>query len=85
MDNFYTMTVYEKGAEVIRMIYQLLGQDLFRKGMDLYFEKFDGMAVTLEDFVGVHGNGIRPQPGPSFFPCGTPSQATPPGIHDPAI
>ncbi|WP_321492572.1 aminopeptidase N [uncultured Desulfobacter sp.] len=53
MDNFYTMTVYEKGAEVIRMIYQLLGQDLFRKGMDLYFEKFDGMAVTLEDFAGV--------------------------------
>ena len=53
MDNFYTMTVYEKGAEVIRMIYQFLGQDLFRKGMDLYFEKFDGMAVTLEDFVGV--------------------------------
>nr|WP_320191846.1 aminopeptidase N [uncultured Desulfobacter sp.] len=53
MDNFYTMTVYEKGAEVIRMIYQLLGQDLFRKGTDLYFEKFDGMAVTLEDFVDV--------------------------------
>jgi aminopeptidase N len=53
MDNFYTMTVYEKGAEVIRMIYQLLGPDLFRKGMDLYFKKFDGMAVTLEDFVGV--------------------------------
>lgn len=53
MDNFYTMTVYEKGAEVIRMIYQLLGQALFRKGMDLYFEKFDGMAVSLEDFVGV--------------------------------
>ena len=53
MDNFYTMTVYQKGAEVIRMIYQLLGQDLFRKGMDLYFENFDGMAVTLEDFVGV--------------------------------
>ena len=47
------MTVYEKGAEVIRMIYQLLGRDLFRKGMDLYFESFDGMAVTLEDFVGV--------------------------------
>ena len=35
------------------MIYQLLGQNLFREGMDLYFEKFDGMAVTLEDFVGV--------------------------------
>jgi aminopeptidase N len=53
MDNFYTMTVYKKGAEVIRMIYQLLGQDLFRKGMDLYFENFDGMAVALEDFVAV--------------------------------
>ncbi len=53
MDNFYTTTVYEKGAEVIRMIYQLLGHDLFRKGMDLYFETFDGMAVTLEDFLGV--------------------------------
>ncbi len=53
MDNFYTMTVYEKGAEVIRMIYQLLGQELFRKGMDLYFDSFDGMAVTIEDFIGV--------------------------------
>ncbi len=53
MDNFYTTTVYEKGAEVIRMIYQLLGHDLFRKGMDLYFETFDGMGVTLEDFLGV--------------------------------
>ncbi|MCG8689304.1 MAG: aminopeptidase N, partial [Desulfobacterales bacterium] len=53
MDNFYTMTVYEKGAEVIRMIYQFLGKETFRKGMDLYFEKFDGKAVTLEDFIGV--------------------------------
>ncbi|WDP93108.1 MAG: aminopeptidase N [Desulfobacter sp.] len=53
MDNFYTMTVYEKGAEVVRMIYQLLGREMFRKGMDLYFEKFDGMAVTIEDFLGV--------------------------------
>ncbi len=53
MDNFYTMTVYEKGAEVVRMIYQLLGRDGFRQGMDLYFEKFDGMAVTIEDFLGV--------------------------------
>jgi len=53
MDNFYTMTVYEKGAEVVRMVYQLLGRDGFRQGMDLYFKKFDGMAVTIEDFLGV--------------------------------
>ncbi len=53
MNNFYTMTVYEKGAELVRMIHQLLGEENFRKGIDLYFEKFDGMAVTIEDFVGV--------------------------------
>lgn len=53
MDNFYTMTVYEKGAELVRMIFQLLGKDGFRKGMDLYFERFDGMAVTIEDFLDV--------------------------------
>lgn len=51
MNNFYTMTVYEKGSEVIRMIYTLLGKDNFRKGMDLYFQRFDGMAVTCDDFV----------------------------------
>ncbi len=53
MDNFYTTTVYEKGAEVVRMIYQLLGQNTFRKGMDRYFEKYDGMAITIEAFLGV--------------------------------
>jgi len=51
MNNFYTLTVYEKGAEVIRMIHTLLGKDKFRKGMDLYFKRFDGMAVTCDDFV----------------------------------
>jgi aminopeptidase N len=51
MNNFYTATVYNKGAEVIRMIHTLLGKELFRKGMDLYFERFDGKAVTTEDFV----------------------------------
>ncbi|ACN15545.1 PepN [Desulforapulum autotrophicum HRM2] len=51
MNNFYTMTVYDKGAEVIRMISLILGSERFRQGMDLYFEKFDGMAVTTEDFV----------------------------------
>ncbi len=53
MDNFYTMTVYEKGAELIRMIHLLLGEVNFRQGMDLYFKKFDGMAVTIENFVSV--------------------------------
>ncbi|MCK5542426.1 MAG: aminopeptidase N [Desulfobacterales bacterium] len=51
MNNFYTMTVYEKGAELIRMILTILGQDLFKKGMNLYFDKYDGMAVTIEDFI----------------------------------
>lgn len=53
MDNFYTMTVYEKGAELIRMIHQLLGEELFQKGMKLYFKKFDHMAVAIDDFVSV--------------------------------
>ena len=51
MNNFYTVTVYDKGAEVIRMIHTLLGADGYRAGMDLYFERFDGQAVTCDDFV----------------------------------
>ena len=51
MNNFYTVTVYDKGAEVIRMIHTLLGTEGFRKGMDLYFERHDGQAVTCDDFV----------------------------------
>lgn len=51
INNFYTSTVYEKGAEVIRMIATLIGKDNFRKGMAKYFELFDGKAVTTEDFV----------------------------------
>jgi aminopeptidase N len=51
MNNFYTLTVYEKGAEVIRMLHTLLGKENFRKGMDLYFKRYDGMAVTCDDFV----------------------------------
>ncbi|MEM9802615.1 MAG: aminopeptidase N, partial [Planctomycetota bacterium] len=50
MNNFYTTTVYEKGAEVIRMYETLLGRDGFRRGMDLYFERHDGQAVTCDDF-----------------------------------
>jgi aminopeptidase N len=49
--NFYTLTVYEKGAEVVRMQHTLLGADGFRKGMDLYFARHDGQAVTCDDFV----------------------------------
>ncbi len=51
INNFYTMTVYEKGAEVIRMIHTILGEELFQKGMKRYFEKHDGQAVTCDDFV----------------------------------
>lgn len=51
INNFYTATIYEKGAEVIRMVRTMLGVDGFRKGMDKYFELFDGQAVTTEDFL----------------------------------
>ena len=51
INNFYTATVYNKGAEVIRMMHRLLGADGFRKGMDLYFERHDGQAVTCDDFA----------------------------------
>jgi len=51
INNFYTLTVYEKGAEVVRMIRTLVGVEGFRKGSDLYFERHDGQAVTCEDFV----------------------------------
>ena len=51
IENFYTLTVYEKGAEVIRMLHTLLGGAGFRKGSDLYFQRHDGQAVTCQDFV----------------------------------
>ncbi|WP_288430726.1 aminopeptidase N [uncultured Agrobacterium sp.] len=51
INNFYTTTVYEKGAEITGMIATILGEDGFRKGMDLYFERHDGQAATVEDFV----------------------------------
>ena len=60
INNFYTVTVYEKGAEVVRMYQTLLGRDGFRKGMDLYFERHDGQAVTTEDFLAAmaDANGV---------------------------
>lgn len=51
INNFYTLTVYEKGAELVRMLRTLLGSKGFRRGMDLYFKRFDGKAVTIEDFL----------------------------------
>jgi len=51
INNFYTLTVYEKGAEIVRMIRTLLGHEGFRKGSDLYFQRHDGQAVTCEHFV----------------------------------
>ena len=60
INNFYTLTVYEKGAEVVRMIHTLVGADGFRKGSDLYFERHDGQAVTCDDFVSAmeDANGV---------------------------
>ena len=51
IDNFYTATIYNKGAEVIRMMATIIGRDAFRKGMDLYFQRHDNSAVTIEDFA----------------------------------
>ena len=51
IDNFYTATIYEKGAEVIRMLKALIGADAFRKGADLYFDRWDGHATTVEAFI----------------------------------
>ena len=51
ISNFYTLTIYEKGAEVVRMLHTLLGAEGFRKGTDLYFDRHDGQAVTCDDFI----------------------------------
>ena len=51
INNFYTLTIYEKGAEIVRMLAELLGPEAFRAGSERYFERFDGQAVTIEDFV----------------------------------
>jgi aminopeptidase N len=51
IDNFYTLTIYEKGAEIVRMQYHLVGPEDFRRATDLYFDRFDGQAVTCDDFV----------------------------------
>ncbi len=60
INNFYTVTVYEKGAEVVRMLHTLLGPEGFRRGSDLYFARYDGQAVTTDDFVAAmeEANGV---------------------------
>ena len=59
INNFYTTTIYEKGAEVIRMIYNYLGKTLYKKGMNLYFNRYDGKAVTCEDFIKALADGSK--------------------------
>jgi len=57
INNFYTVTIYNKGAEIVRMLYQLAGAKGFRRGTDLYFERHDGEAVTIDDFIAAIGEG----------------------------
>ena len=66
INNFYTATVYEKGAEVIRMIQTLIGRDGFRTGMDEYFRRHDGQAVTCEDFVAAMAANVPQSAGIDF-------------------
>ena len=85
INNFYTMTVYEKGAEVVRMIYTLLGREKFRKGTDLYFDRHDGQAVTCDNFVAAmeDANGVDLQQFRRWYgQSGTPELHIR-GSHDP--
>jgi aminopeptidase N len=91
INNFYTTTVYEKGAEVIRMQHTLLGPERFRRGMDLYFERHDGKAVTCEDFVQAMADASAESDGPDlsqfrrwYAQAGTPV-VTVRGRHDPVL
>ena len=59
INNFYTATVYQKGAEVVRMLKRLIGAAAFRAGMDLYFERYDGTAATVEDFIALFRRSLR--------------------------
>ncbi|MDB5474290.1 MAG: pepN, partial [Devosia sp.] len=75
INNFYTATVYEKGAEIVRMLATLLGETGFRKGMDLYFERHDGEATTIEAFLAVfaQANDIDLEPFKTWYlQAGTP-------------
>ncbi len=86
INNFYTATVYEKGSEVVRMIRTILGRNLFRAGMDLYFERHDGDAATIEDFLkvfeDVSGRDLS-QFALWYHQAGTPNLSVS-SFHDPA-
>jgi aminopeptidase N len=66
IDNFYTATIYEKGAEVIRMLKTMIGPEAFRAGMDLYFERWDGQATTVEAFIQCFAETSGQDLGPFF-------------------
>ncbi|RDS84403.1 aminopeptidase N [Dyella psychrodurans] len=78
INNFYTATVYEKGSELVRMLAGRLGQEGFRRGMDVYFERHDGSAATIEDFLSALGdaNGIDLMPYLAWY-----AQAGTPHLH----
>jgi aminopeptidase N len=85
INNFYTTTVYEKGAEVIRMLHVLVGEEAFQRGMRLYFERHDGQAVTCEDFIAAMADASGRDLGQFFRwyrQAGTP-MLTVRGAHDP--
>ncbi|KXZ50521.1 hypothetical protein GPECTOR_16g696 [Gonium pectorale] len=87
MDNFYTVTVYEKGAEVVRLYDTLLGKEGFRKGMDLYFKRHDGHAVTCDDFRAAmeDANGVNLDTlGRWYSQAGTPSLHVTPSYDAPS-
>jgi aminopeptidase N len=86
INNFYTATVYEKGAELVRVLRTLIGEDAFRRGMDLYFERFDGVAATVEDFLScfaeASGRDLT-QFAHWYSQAGTPIVSTE-GVYDPS-
>ncbi len=87
INNFYTMTIYYKGSEVIRMLHTLLGVDGFRKGIDLYFERHDGQAVTTDDFVQAMSDANKidlTQFKRWYYQAGTP-EVTAKGAYDPEL
>jgi len=78
INNFYTATVYEKGAEIVRMLKTLIGERDFRRGMDRYFERFDGTAATVEDFLSAFAEVTGRDLGPFakwYAQAGTPRVA----------
>ncbi len=86
INNFYTATVYEKGAEIVRMLHAALGEARFRAGMDEYFRRHDGQAVTCDDFIAAlsAGSGVDLSPFAAWYgQAGTPRLEAH-GQHDPA-